>query len=408
MKPLNENEISEMMKNILTLRYNPDLKSDWKKFTPNDFVLQKNNDYVDFVETSIIESIKNGIGSNEERVSVALSGGIDSTLMISLLRKTFPDINIDAISVKFADSIDETTIATKIAEKFNAEHHIISIENFLEELPKAIGIFKMPFWDTHWYHVVKTAKKFSKILVSGDGGDELFGGYTFRYEKFLSKINNEMTPRDRAKLYLECHERDWVPDQKDLFGNKINFSWDDIYKILIPYFDNELSPIDQIFLADMNGKLLFNWIPMNASFFKYFEVQSLTPLLSKKLVSFAPHLSNDLKYNQESNSGKIPLRKILNRHVDPNLITSKKQGFSVNTVNLWKSHGKKLCNYYLDEARIIKDGWINGEWVKNHFKKLDEKEDVRYVNKFLGLLAYEIWYRMFITKEIDENTTLQT
>ena len=90
------------------------------------------------------------------------------------------------------------------------------------------------------------------------------------------------------------------------------------------------------------------------------------------------------------------------------MITPKKQGFSVNTINLWKSHGKKLCNYYLDEARIIKDGWINGEWVKNHFKKLDEKEDVRYVNKFLGLLAYEIWYRMFITKEIDENTTLQT
>ena len=408
MKPLNENEISEMIKNILTLRYNPDLKSDWKKFTPNDFVKQKSTDHVDFVETSIIESIKNGIDSNEKRVSVALSGGIDSTLVISLLRETFPDINIDAISVKFADSIDETTIATKIAEKFNAEHHIISIENFLEELPRAIGIFKMPFWDTHWYHVVKTAKKFSKVLISGDGGDELFGGYTFRYEKFLSKINNDMTPEGRAKLYLECHERDWVPDQKDLFGNKINFSWDDIYKILIPYFDNKLSPIDQIFLADMNGKLLFNWIPMNSSFFKYFEVQSLTPILSKKLVEFAPHLSNDLKYNQESNSGKLPLREILNRHVNSNLITPKKQGFSVNTINLWKSHGKKLCNYYLDEARIVKDGWINGEWIKNHFKKLDEKEDVRYVNKFLGLLAYEIWYRMFITKEIDENTTLST
>ncbi len=405
---MDEKEIPSMIKGILTLRYNPSLKSNWKKFMPNDFTLHENSEYISYIEKTIVESIKNGIKPDEKRVAVALSGGIDSTLVLGLLRKTFPQINIDAISVKFADSIDETTIATNTAKHFDAEHHIVSIENFLEELPKAIGIFKMPFWDTHWYHVVKTAKKFSNTLVSGDGGDELFGGYTFRYEKFLSKFDSSMTSKDKAHLYLECHERDWVSDQKDLFGSKVDFSWDEIYKILMPYFENQLSPIDQIFLADLNGKLLFNWIPMNTSFFDYFGVQSLTPLLSEKLVLFATHLDNKIKYNQKSNSGKIPLRQILNRHVDTRLITPKKQGFSVNTVNLWKSHGKKLCEYYLDEARIVKDGWINKEWVNTHYKKLNEKTDIRYVNKFLGLLAFEIWYRMFITKEIDENTILST
>ena len=113
-----------------------------------------------------------------------------------------------------------------------------------------------------------------------------------------------------------------------------------------------------------------------------------------------------MKYNQKENVGKLPLRQILARYIDPDLITYKKQGFSVNTTNLWKSQGKGLCEYYLDNSRIVQDKWINKDWVTNHFGRLDKDSDVRYVNKFLGLLAFEIWYRMFITKEMKEDTIL--
>ena len=395
---------STMIKEILSLRYYPSLDIDRAKFTPHDFEPKDSSDHLEHIENLLVNSIKNQI--NDKKISVALSGGVDSTLVIALLRKALPDIQIEAISVKFADSVDETKIATTIANKFDANHHVIPIENFLEELPKAISIIKMPFWDTHWYHMVKTAKQFSKSLVSGDGGDELFGGYTFRYEKFLANYNSEMTPLDKTKLYLDCHERDWVPDQEDLFAEKASFSWDEIYSKLLPYFENSLPVLDQVFLADINGKLLYNWIPLNSRFHKYFEINAITPLLSKELIEYATHLKNSIKYNQKDNVGKIPLRMILEKHIDPNLITPNKQGFSVNTANLWKSHGKKLCNYYLDNARIIQDGWINNEWVKKHFAKLENELNVRYVNKFLGLLACEIWYRLFITKEMKENTTL--
>ena len=354
----------------------------------------------------IIQTIKNKLG-NEENVSVALSGGIDSVLVTSLLRKALPKIKIEAISIKFADSIDETKIAAKIAHKLNATHHIIPIENFLEELPKAISIVRMPFWDIHWFHVVKTAKKFSKSLVSGDGGDELFGGYAFRYDKFLSNISPKMDYLEKTKLYLECHQRDWVNDQEKLFDKKAKFSWDEIYSQILPYFKNSSSPIDQVFLADINGKLLYNWMPLNQSFHSYFKINAVTPLFSDNLIKIATHLPNKQKYNHSKNIGKIPLREILSKQIEPGLMSSKKQGFSVNTVNLWKSHGKELCKYYLDNARIIEDGWINQEWVESNFKKLDSDLDVRYVNKFLGLLAFEIWYRLFVTKEMNENTTLK-
>ena len=148
-----------------------------------------------FIEDSISDYIKGELAYYDgNEISIALSGGVDSTLVLSILRKVKPDINIKAVSIKFADSVDETTDAAKIAEKFNAEHHIVSLENYLSELPKAISIIKMPFWDLHWYYVVKKSKTLSPILISGDGGDELFGGYTFRYQKFLSLTTETSTP----------------------------------------------------------------------------------------------------------------------------------------------------------------------------------------------------------------------
>ena len=393
-----------MIKEVLSLRYHPSLDISKNKFMVNDFLPEEKSNYLEHIEHSISSEIKNKV--TDDNISVALSGGVDSTLVMALLRKTKPDIKIDAISLKFADSVDETKIARNIANKFNANHHIISIENFLEYLPKAISIIKMPFWDTHWFHMVKNSSKFSASLLSGDGGDELFGGYTFRYQKFFTKFNSSMTPLDRVKLYLECHERDWVPDQNQLFNSKANFSWNDIYSKIIPYFDNSLSPLDQIFLADINGKLLYNWIPLNTSFHNFFNLKSIAPILSKELMKYAPHLKNSIKYDRNTNIGKIPLREILSQHISSDLITPNKQGFSVNTINLWNSHGKKICNYYLDNARIIRDKWISKDWVEKHLKKLDEKPNVRYVNKFLGLLAFEIWYRIFITKEMNPETKL--
>ena len=148
---------------------------------------------------------------------------VDSTLILSLIRKLFPDIEIDAISIKFANSVDETPNASKIAETFEANHHIVSLENYLSELPKAISFIKLPFWDLHWYYVAKKATTISKILASGDGGDEIFSGYTFRYEKFLSLTNETSTPIEKIKAYLSCHERDRVEDQDFIFAKKSNF-----------------------------------------------------------------------------------------------------------------------------------------------------------------------------------------
>ena len=110
------------------------------------------------------------------------------------------------------------------------------------------------------------------------------------------------------------------------------------------------------------------------------------------------------KYDEQNNVGKLPLRKLLENYDVSSLIGKEKLGFNVNTINLWKEKGYDLCKYFFDKSRLIESGLINGDWVT---KYIDNPElDVKYVNKFLGLLACEIWYRLFITREMSSNDTL--
>ena len=398
----NQKNISNLIRNILTLRYDPSQKSILPILNSNDFSNSLDYD-INLIENKLKNSVQTNLESANE-VTISLSGGIDSTLVLGLIRKTLPDLKINAISIKFADSIDETNIAKKIADFFETEHEIIDIKNYLLELPTAISIIGMPFWDIHWYYIAKNAKEKSNFLASGDGGDELFGGYTFRYSKFLSLIKPNSSPLDKIQAYLSCHERDWVPDQEKIFNLKTNFSWKSINSIFEPFFNNSLSPLNQVFLADYNGKLLYNFSIIGNKINQFFNLKPVTPILNSKLISYASHIPSELKYNSVKNLGKIPLRKLLTKYDCDSLISKEKLGFSVNTIKLWNSIGKELCHSYLDNARIVEDGWINKEWISSHIAKSDL--NVKYVNKFLGLLSLEIWYRLFITKEMNSTTKL--
>ena len=350
--------------------------------------------------------MKHKFNSNDsEKISIALSGGIDSSLMLAMLKKTFPEKKIKAFSVKFANSLDESLIAEKIAHKFDVDHEIIFLENYLQDLPNAISMVRLPFWDLHWFHVAKKVQNYSKYIVSGDGGDEIFAGYTFRYEKYLSLVNCDTIPLERIKAYLSCHERDWVPDQEKLFAKNSNFHWENIYKLLLPYFDNTLPILEQVFLADYNGKLLYNFSIVSKSINKFYNLTSVTPLLNNELISYGVNLPVNQKFDNKNNIGKIPLRHLIKKFDLDSFMSDQKMGFSVSTKNLWNSYGKRICKDFLLDSRLVKDKWINEEWILKHIN--NENLDVRYVNKFLGLLAFEIWYRIFITTEMNTNSRLK-
>jgi asparagine synthase (glutamine-hydrolysing) len=395
----------ESIKQILALRYSTNLETSFQKLVPEDFETKQIINPENIIEQSIRKSISTELDSNSKKIGISLSSGIDSTLVLALLRKEFPSTDIESVSVKFSESIDETDISKKISEKFDTNHHILEIDNFLEELPKAISIVKQPFWDLHWYYLVKKMKNLTNVFLSGDGGDELFGGYTFRYKKFLELTNENSSTKEKIISYLNCHERDWVPDQELIFGNECKFNWEEIYQLLEPYFNNSLSNLTQVFLADYNGKLLHNMQPLYSSIHAHFDIQNITPIQNNQSIKLSCQIPNSMKYDYKTNSGKIILRHLVEKFDVQNLISSKKQGFSVNTSNLWNSYGKKIFLHFFDKSRLVEDKIINSAWIEKHISK--NNLDIRYVNKFLGILALEIWYRLLITKEMNENEKLQ-
>ena len=376
-----------------------------QKLLPENFHEKQTDEKPEeFVEKSIREKISHEIGTNTGKIGISLSSGIDSTLILALLREEYPSNEIESVSVKFSESTDETDASKKISEKFQTNHHVLEIDNFLEELPKAISIVKQPFWDLHWYYLVKKMKSLANVFLSGDGGDELFGGYTFRYKKFLELTNENSNTKEKIISYLNCHERDWVPDQELIFGNECKFNWEEIYQILEPYFNNSLSNLTQVFLADYNGKLLHNMQPLYSSIHEHFDIQNITPIQNNQSIKLSCQIPNSMKYDYKTNSGKILLRHLVEKFDIKNLISSKKQGFSVNTVNMWNSYGKMIFLHYFDKSRLIEDKILNLNWIEKYVNK--STIDVRYVNKLLGILALEIWYRLFITQDLNSNEKL--
>lgn len=394
------------IKNILTLRYNPSKNEILPKLDSSDFTPDVKGNVVETVENKIKNGITNFIEKKKpKKVVLALSGGIDSVLSLILLRELYPDLKINCISFGFSEKDADVLYATEIARRFNADFESVFLDNFYENLPKQISIVEEPKINYYWYFVAEKAKQQAEILITGDGGDELFSGYVFRYKKFLNLINKNFTWKEKVMAYLNCHNRDWVDDQEKMFGPVAKFSWDEIYNLLRPHFDNTLGELEQVFLADYNGKLMHDWVPSYQKIYSYLQITGFSPLLDEDLIKHSTHIPTKEKYDFDANIGKLVLRRILQNRkcvLDPD-----KKGFTPNYPDFWKNHGKRIVKTFLfDNPNIVKDGWINLDWIKSAFRIVNETKDLRYMNKLLHITAFEVWYQLFVTKQLNDHDTI--
>jgi len=389
--------------NYLTIRYNPSNShiSNWKDFQP-----QTSDPQGKITENFLMNSTVNSIPDDAKSIAISLSSGIDSSICLAILRKSFPDKKIIAICGVFDSGFDESVEAKKIAEKFSAEFKVVHMDSIFTNMPEIISISKRPRWNTYNHLIAKEAKKQANFLVTGDGADELFGGYVFRYHKFNQLLNPNDNWLQKTKKYLECHNRDWVSDQNKMFDNNIKFNWNNIFSIFKPYFQNNLNPTSQVMLADFNGKLSFDFIPTGKSISQYYKIKSIPIFLDESLMKFSKKLSLQQKYDNKNNQGKLVLRKISKRlginHID------EKKGFSPSLLFDWQQNGKSISESFLlnKKSQIYKKNLINYDWVVKAFDKVEFDGDIRYLNRLISILALEIWIKIFITHELKNNSKL--
>jgi asparagine synthase (glutamine-hydrolysing) len=394
---------------LLTLRYDP-MNIYVPTFRLRDVSVldifksyaKKNSISVRVLENKIRTAIRREVDKfTQHKVCIALSAGVDSNLILCLLREEYPELELECINVSF-DEKNEAFEAKDFAEQKSAGFQQVYVENPLRDLPEMINIIKEPRWNVYQYYFIKKAKSISNLLFTGDGGDEIFAGYTFRYKKFLQSCEQTANSLERVKIYLSCHERDWVPDQHQMFTNKLKFDWSSIYSLLTSYFNNNLNSLDQVLLADYNGKLMHDFAPTNDKYFRFFKLQGFSPLLDNDVVEVGFDMPSEMKYSVEYNVGKLPLREILRIYAqDSDRKMNVKVGYGMDLLSLWNNFGRETVTLLLDRGRVFEDDLIDKNWYLRSLKRVDENLDLRYISKLLQILSLEVWYRIFVTSEMN-------
>lgn len=379
--------------NQLTIRYDPRKSSEMKRRDWKNFATEFSDKDGKKTEQLLKNVIYNSLNKSKGRLTISLSSGIDSSLCLGLIREVFPDRKITAISAVYEGN-DESEKAKEIARKLNTDFKTVRINSIFTNMPELIMITGNPKWNTYQHIIAKEAKKYSKIMITGDGADEIFAGYVFRYSKFLNLTKNKSTPLNKIKNYLQCHNRDWVPDQKFIFGENINFSWEKIYNYFKLYFSNPLPLLKQVMFADFNGKLCYDFIPAGNNIFLKYDLIGFQPFLQKEIIDFGLKLPTNEIYDEVEIRGKLILRKIAKRiklnHID------EKRGFSLDLFLDWQKNGRNICkNYLLDKnSYVFKQKIINYNWIKKAFEFVENDRNELYLNRLISILALEVWYRL--------------
>jgi asparagine synthase (glutamine-hydrolysing) len=156
---------------------------------------------------------------SEVPLGIFLSGGIDSGLVVSYAEQLLPE-KPTTISVGFSDpQHDELAAAQRVATRFGTRHHALTLEPRVDQvLDSVVDAFDEPFADASaipTYFVCQAAKQSVTVCLSGDGGDEVFGGYDFRYQPHaIEEEIRKLLPAESARAFVRWLGKRWPRSQR--------------------------------------------------------------------------------------------------------------------------------------------------------------------------------------------------
>jgi len=372
---------------------------------------------IDELESVLIEGIKYRMKSDAP-VGVFLSGGVDSSLVASILQKHYGNIHTFTIGFK-EEKYNEAHFAKEVANYIGSNHteKFLDMYQAKEILKSFVDIYDEPFGDSSGiptFLVSKIAKENGvKVVLSADGGDELFCGYE-RYwltHNLGKKFKNlPLKPFWLKLLNLSYNQLLHIPIKN--MDHKLGFlqnllktsSWNEIYETILKQYRDDIKYLDLDNLNNQNSYFKFGekFNPMQGmmlwDFYNYLpddilvkvdratmanSIEGREPLLDNKIIEYAATIPFEYKY--KNNESKYILKKVLERYLPKEMIYRKKMGFGIPMFEWFRSDLIKLFEEYFYDDDIID--------MQYPRKLLQDFKAGKYVNinKLWFVLVYKMW-----------------
>ncbi|HEX3846154.1 MAG TPA: asparagine synthase (glutamine-hydrolyzing), partial [Steroidobacteraceae bacterium] len=394
---------------------------------------------VDQLEEQVCDSLRLHMVS-DVRVGAFLSGGLDSSLLVAMLAKRIGVKDLPTFTMGLPyQRFDEAPYARAVAEDCGTEHHERTITPALSELlPALIHHLDEPSDPLSLcaYQVARFARETVKVVIGGDGGDELFGGYDRYYGNLYAGHYSRVPSAIRRGLlgpalslvpssgwYKSAgHQLRWLHRLSFLSGGEryaasLSYFYFDRpmrERLLSPGvraalggFDPELvlkapfdsmrgDPIDRMLYADSKVRLPDHPVMISDRMSMAHGVEARSPFMDHRLAEFAAGLSSSLKVR--GRSLRYIQRKLAARYLPPAILARPKQGFSSALPYILRDEYRSLYDRYLRDSELVRAGVFERKPLEALLAAhLKGRED--HGNRLWLLINTEVWYRMAILGE---------
>lgn len=390
------------------------------RFNPDESLTEEQA--VDEIE-KVFENSVNAHKIADVEVGCFLSSGVDS----SYVSTYFADQKTFTVGFDFGLKYNEISWAQRLSEKIGVEHHtkIIGSEEFWDAVPKVQYHMDQPLADPSCialYFVSKLASEYVKVVLSGEGADELFGGYTVYNDPRVFKVYQTIVPycirRGIYKLVSKLPDikgRDYLmrathPLEERFIGNAFMYNMKEKQEILKDpsiatrpqditkkFYDRvkDYDDVTKMQYLDINlwmvGDILLKADRMSMAN----SLELRVPFLDKEVFKVASKLPTRLRVNKHNT--KYAMRKAAQRHMPEETAEKEKLGFPVPT-RVWLRDEK----YY----NVVKD-MFNSDISKKFFKPehliawLDEHYSGKEDNsrKVWTIYVFLVWYKIYFGED---------
>ncbi len=392
-------------------------------------------EWVERLRDTLAESVKLHLISDVP-VGAFLSGGLDSSTVVAWMSResTLP---VKTYSIGFQeDRFNELPYARMVASSCRTEHHekVVAPDAF-RLLPKIIAAFDEPFGDSSaipTYLVSEFAKQGVKVALSGDGGDELFGGYLWTRKEIWLEQYRRFPPALRGLAENFFLRKNYRPLREDGFLDAIRRFLFDAKgtpfqsfarrsRSFQPWMKKELFEPWVLQELELAGRAehdfaesVFNRHPADSVIDKllywdskvYLPDDLLTkvdrmsmthslevrvPFLDHKVVELACSIPNSLKFKQRTT--KYILKQAMKDLLPPRILKQRKQGFSIPLQTWFSRELYPLAKSFLTGSNSLSRRYFNPRYV--HWLLEEHRAGrQRFGSQLYALLSLEIWFRL--------------